>query len=83
MYDLRPFARRLEQANANLNCLCCGSSTVNYSDARYALVELESDDRLAVQPDWGMASAMFCGARVCETCGYVHLHALLPIEELG
>jgi hypothetical protein len=76
-FDLRPFARTLRKANANLDCLCCGSSDVNYSDARYALIELGSDDRLAVEPDWGLASTLFCAVRICNACGYVHLHSEL------
>ena len=79
-YDLRPFAARLAEAQANLDCLCCGSSDMNYSDARYALIEMDSDDRLAVEFDWGLATSMFCGARVCEACGYVHLHSLLVVD---
>jgi hypothetical protein len=79
-FDLRPLARRLEQKQATLDCLCCGSSDVSYSDTRYALIELDSDDQLAVEQDWGLTSNLFCAARVCNACGFVHLHALLPIE---
>jgi hypothetical protein len=82
-YDVGPFASRLEKANANLACLCCGSTSVMYSDARYMLIELDSDDRLAVQPDWGLGSGAFCGARICHACGYVHLHSLLVIDGQG
>jgi hypothetical protein len=80
-YDLRPFANRLAAEAATLNCLCCGAIDVDYSDTRYVLVELESDGSLAIQREWGLVSTLTCGARICNSCGFVHLHALQPIEK--
>jgi hypothetical protein len=78
-YDHGPIMERLIAAGATETCLCCGSSEVRYSDTRYALIDLDANDKLAVETDWGLASGLFCIARICNACGFVHLHGPRPI----
>lgn len=78
-WDPSDFHRRVADAGANDSCLACGNSDLSTSDARYCLIELDDNDRLASELTFGMASGIFCGARVCPSCGYVHLHAMLPL----
>ena len=80
-YDLAAFIRRVEATNANLNCLCCGSSDVAYSDKRAVLFDLDEYDRTAADAELALAAGTICGVRMCPECGYVHLHSFALLEE--
>jgi hypothetical protein len=80
-FDPHEFRRRLAETNADLRCLWCGSIDLHVSDARYALIELDPNDHLDIE--WGMASAIFCGALICDACGHIHLHSLKALSEEG
>ena len=80
-YDPATFADRLEATEANLNCLCCGSDAVRYSQVRCVLFDLDSNDRMAADAELALAAGSICGVRVCPECGYVHLHSLPMLEE--
>jgi hypothetical protein len=79
MFDTKPLADRLSEAGANLHCLSCGAENVTYSATRYSLTELGSDDKLAVEPEWGLTSGLRLAARVCLACSYIHLYALAVV----
>ena len=79
-YDPQRLIRHLINTDATPNCLSCGATNVRVADTRYALVELDAEDHLAVEADWGLASSLKCGARICNACSYVHLYALAVID---
>jgi len=76
-FDYERLAARLSETNVSQTCVACGDDNLQFSDARYQLIEVQDDDSPSV--GFGMISGMFCGARVCNTCGFVHLHATQPL----
>jgi hypothetical protein len=72
-YEPQLITRHLKQTGATLCCLSCGGTDIHLADSRYALVELDAENRLT-------DSATKCGARVCTTCSYVSLYALTVID---
>lgn len=79
-FDHGEFDNRLSDADAQLNYLSCGSSDVDHAAGRFALIEVRADDRLDLEASSGDAVALFCRARVCLECGYVHLYSQAALD---
>jgi hypothetical protein len=81
-FDWREIDNRLSDADARRECVVCGGENVDYADARYGLVEVDAAGMVRVDdPDLpAMTALIVCVARVCNTCGFVHLHALRPLR---
>jgi len=78
-WDYKELKNRLSDAEALRTCLVCGSDDVDWNATRSVLVNLDEDDEAEIYPTGGLANGMWCAARVCNACGFVHLHATLPL----
>jgi RNA polymerase subunit RPABC4/transcription elongation factor Spt4 len=77
LFDYSELDNRLTDADATRECLVCGSEDVNDTDKGFLLVEVPPDGVLNLGKS---ASGLYCGARVCNRCGYVHLHTEAPVR---
>jgi hypothetical protein len=80
VFDVQPLKQRLDATQAERKCLSCGSSNINFDTSRYALIEVGSDDNLAIESSWELVSTLRCMPRVCEDCSFVHLYSLNVID---
>lgn len=80
-FDYRELDNRLTDAKAERDCLACGSNAVDWADRAVALIEVTDDGRIDIRPGLpSMARGIFCGARVCNACGFVHLYAPVAVS---
>jgi hypothetical protein len=76
-FDYRELDNRLTVANARRECLSCGSDDVDFDEAGYAIIEVPPDRRLKLSAH--QANVLYCGLRVCNACGFVHLYNAPPV----
>jgi predicted nucleic-acid-binding Zn-ribbon protein len=79
-FDFGELDNRLSETNASLECLSCGSSDVHHADRKVGLVEVGLDGRVELYPQMGAARVIYCAARICNACGYVHLYSAAAID---
>jgi hypothetical protein len=72
---------RLTEAGANRKCLSCGSSDVKFVDKAFGLVEVADHGQVDFSAHTGAMLMTYCGARVCEACGFVHLYQVGRLTE--
>ena len=77
----KAFFRALDDANANLNCLSCGSERVAFAAERAAFVELGDNGMFRIDDKLGLAAGMEVALRVCRKCGYVQAYSISALEE--
>jgi hypothetical protein len=82
-YDYREFDNALSrQAGPGFSCVACGHTEFSATSRPVAVIEVNQDGYLQVQAvteSLRTVTATFCGARICDNCGFVHLHALIPL----
>jgi hypothetical protein len=76
VFDYGELDNRLTNADGRRECLVCGSDEVDYADKAFLLVEIPSGGTFDLSRS---VSGIFCGARVCNVCGHVHLHTDAPV----
>ena len=78
--DHRELDNRLTDADAQRHCLSCGSSDVDHAAGRFALIEVGDDDRLDLDAFSGEVVLVVCRARICKSCGFVHLYSQVAVD---
>jgi hypothetical protein len=79
VFDYRELDNKLTALEAQKNCLVCGSRDVDDTDRLFLLIEVPAD-----RPLWqGDTTGLLGGARVCNDCGYVHMHVEAPVRTGG
>lgn len=82
-YDYREFDNRLTNAGVSRSCPSCGSTERSAVSRPIALVEVNEDgylQMLQATEDLRAVTATFCGAHICDTCGFVRMHALGALD---
>jgi hypothetical protein len=77
VFDYRELDNKLTALEARKDCLVCGSADVDDANRNVLLVEAPPDKpvwREVPGTDFMEMGGLFGGARVCNDCGYVHLH---------
>jgi hypothetical protein len=68
---------KLTHLEARKDCLVCGSPDVDDTERAFLLIEVPPD-----KPIWrDVTTGLFGGARVCNDCGYVHLHVEASVQK--
>jgi hypothetical protein len=80
LFDYGELDNRLTNADGCRDCLVCGSEEVDYTDRGFLLVEVPPDGQLGLDIARRGVAGLHCGARVCNVCGYVHLHVDAPVR---
>lgn len=76
VFDYRELDNKLTNLEARKECLVCGSPEVEDTERGFLPIEVPPD-----KPLWReKTTGLFCGARVCDECGYVHLHVEAPVR---
>ena len=79
-FDYRELDNRLGSAGAELHCLSCGSDHVHFAGRAVALIEVGDEGTLERRGGGPSAQGVFCAARICNACGFVHLYSLVAVD---
>jgi hypothetical protein len=79
-FDSQELDNRLTEAGLNRKCLSCGSGDVRFVDKAFGLVEV-ADHGLVDLSATGAMLMTYCGGRICDACGFVHLYQVGRLAE--